>query len=138
RHWSWFGAVARHGGAAFRPAVLEQHWGNSGPTPVEADWHPALGKLLHAAARRLPWPGGPPAGYRAGSALAVAFTAALLFWWLAHAHSGCAGAAAALVFLTMPRAAGHGGIDALDLPVTAAATLATYAGWCLLRQPGWA
>ncbi|NUQ00231.1 MAG: hypothetical protein HUU35_10295, partial [Armatimonadetes bacterium] len=78
RHLSWYSRLASGDLSALQPAELERHWGNSGPTPVEADWHPPLGKLWLALCRQLPLPLSPFVQYRLDSVLLFAATAAVL------------------------------------------------------------
>lgn len=135
RHLSWFGRLAHGDFGALTPAGLERHWGNSGSTPVQADWHPPVGKLWHAVWRRLPLPGGAFGRWRTGATLLFALTAALLYLWLAPERGRATGVAAALCWLTLPQAIAHGNLAALDGAVTAFATLAWVAGWRLLVAP---
>lgn len=135
RHWDWCARLLRLDSSAFGVAALDDGWGNSGPIPALADWHPPLGKLTLALGRRLPWPGGPFVRYRLGNVLLFAATGSLLFLWLGAVAGRTAGLAAALVWWTLPRAIGHGALAAIDLPVTFFGTLALALGWRLTQQP---
>lgn len=134
RHLGWSARLLRFDLSAFRPDQLARHWGNAGPTPVEADWHPPVGKELLALARRLPLPG-LFARWRAGSVLLFALTGALLCGWLGTERGTTAGLAAALAWATLPRAVAHGSLAALDGPVAALSLVALWLGWRLLQTP---
>jgi len=135
RHLAWYGRLLRGDLSALSRDGLAAHWGNAGDTPVEADWHPPVGKLLQAAGRLLPCPAGLFGRWRFGSSLLYGLTAASLFLWLAGTHGRAAGLAAATVWVTLPRAAAHGNLNALDGPVACLATLALWQGWRLLQRP---
>ena len=134
RHLGWYGQLLHFDLSAFSLASLEQHWGNSGKTPVEADWHPPVGKVLLALCRRLPVPG-LFAQYRCGNVFLFAGTAGLLFLWLTPLAGRLAGLSAAMVWVTLPRAVFHGNLAGIDLPVAFFATLALCAGHRLLVKP---
>lgn len=136
RHLSWFREIPRRGFGAFSPVVLEAHWGNSGPTAVEADWHPPVGKLLLALGRRVPVPG-VFARYRLANVALFGLTGLLLYLWLTPFAGRVAGVAAAVCWLTLPRAVAHGNLAALDLPATCFATAAVIVGWHLVERPSW-
>lgn len=135
RHLAWYGRLLRGDLSALSRDGLAEHWGNAGDTPVEADWHPPVGKLLQALGRQLPLPAGLFGRWRAGSSLLYGLTAAVLFLWLAGTHGRAAGLAAAAVWLTLPRVAAHGNLNALDGPVACLSTIALYQGWRLLQRP---
>ncbi|MBI2299704.1 MAG: glycosyltransferase family 39 protein [Armatimonadetes bacterium] len=133
RHLHWYGQLLT-GGALAREA-LERGWGNAGPTPTEADWHPPVGKLILALARRLPVPGGVFAQWRCGNVFLFAATAALLFLWLSRVRGRVAGGAAALAWLSLPRAVAHGNLASVDLPAAAFAMLALALAWRAACRP---
>ncbi|MBI5832300.1 MAG: glycosyltransferase family 39 protein [Armatimonadetes bacterium] len=135
RHTTWLGRVLRFDTGAWRREALEAGWGNSGPTPSEADWHPPVGKVWLDLCRRLPSPFGPYAQFRLGSTLLWAGTAVVLLLWLGEMSGLLAGLGAALAWLTLPSAVLHGNLAALDNPAAFLATLATYLAWRHMAQP---
>jgi hypothetical protein len=137
RHLHWLGRVLSGDGGAWSPTGMERGWGNSGPTPVEADWHPPLGKVWEGLWAKLPSPFGGFAPLRAGATALFALTAAALYLWLTAAAGRVAGLAAALVYATLPLAVAHGNLAALDGPCAAVSTFALWQGWRLLRSPSW-
>ena len=135
RHLGWYERLLHGDFSALSRDGLAEHWGNAGDTPVEADWHPPVGKLLQALGRHLPVPAGIFGHWRYGSSLLYALTAAILFLWLTPTHGRAAGLSAAAVWLTLPRVAAHGNLNALDGPVACLSTLALWQGWRLLQRP---
>ncbi len=128
RHLGWYTGVLTGQFSPFDRAALDRHWRNSGSTPVEADWHPPVGKVWLALCRRLPSPG-VFAGYRLGNVLWFAFTTGLLCWFIGHEAGAVAGLAAGLAWLTMPRAVAHGNLAALDMPVAFFSLVAVWVVW---------
>ncbi|MCC7495689.1 MAG: glycosyltransferase family 39 protein [Fimbriimonadaceae bacterium] len=136
RHWEWFERLLHGDASALSRAGLERHWGNSGDTPLEADWQPPVGKLVGALGRRLPLPG-VFARYRAGNVLLYALTAALLWLWIGGRAGPLAGAAAAGTWLVLPGAVHHGSLAGIDQPVACFATLALWCGQRAVERPTW-
>ncbi len=136
RHLSWYGNLLRGDTGMLSREGLARHWGNAGRTPVEADWQPPLAKLVMGLSQRTPL-NDPFARLRLGNTLLYALTAALLFAWLAAEHSLVAGLGAAIAWLALPAAAHHGNLATLDGPVACLSTAALWAGWVMLRGPGW-
>jgi hypothetical protein len=135
RHLAWWGRVLRADAGAWSRDGLERGWGNSGATPVEADWHPPLGKLWLALWGRCPSPCGPFARWRLGATLFFALTATALFCFLTPRAGRCAGLGAWLALVTMPRFVADGNLGALDGAVACLATLALCAAQRVLERP---
>jgi len=135
RHLAWYGRLLHGDLSALSRDGLAEHWGNAGDTPVEADWHPPVGKLIQAVGRLFPFPAGVFGQWRCGSSLLYGLTAAVLFLWLAGSHGRAAGLAAAAIWMTLPRVAAHGNLNALDGPVACLSTVALYQGWRLMQRP---
>ncbi len=136
RHVDWLGHALRFDRTAWSFEALEDGWGNSGPVPALADWHPAVGKVWQELWRRIaPSWFGPFGGYRLGSTLLWAATGAVLLLWLAEAAGLLAGLAAALLFLAWPAAVLHGNLNGLDGPATFFATAAAWLAWRQMSAP---
>ena len=135
RHTTWLARALSFDSGAWTRTALEAGWGNSGPTPSEADWHPPVGKVWLEVCRHLPTPFGPYAQFRLGATLLWAGTAVVLLLWMTELAGLLAGLGAALAWLTMPSAVLHGNLAALDNPAAFFATLATYLAWRQMRSP---